>query len=216
MKPLSNYLAEALEIEKTNGSYRTVVLLRHEGIETGKLTKEEFIELMKADLKKATSDYLKAIRGDQERNKHDYMDRRRKEAEEFASKKWKTDAKRQQYIDNAMTNAESLYKDMDGSIFFDFKPDVGLGLPGVCILDDSTPDSQLGMCFDKLAETKWWQYGTGWAFKYECHTNSLISSFRPWIDLLMDESHTAERRRDQEHLDKAVSDYYAKATYTGD
>ena len=121
MKSLSNYLIEALQVERTNGSYRTVVLLRHEGINTSNLSKEEFIQLMKEDLQNAQALYSKEVRAARETTKPAYMERKRQEAEEFANKKWKTDKRKQEYIDNALANAEEVWNNFKTDIFFDFK-----------------------------------------------------------------------------------------------
>lgn len=219
MKSLSNYLIEALQVERTNGSYRTVVLLRHEGINTSNLSKEEFIQLMKEDLQNAQALYSKEVRAARETTKPAYMERKRQEAEEFANKKWKTDKRKQEYIDNALANAEEVWNNFKTDIFFDFKPDVRNGIPGVCILKSDTPDSQLGRCYEELAKSKWWQYGKGWAFKYECGMSTLLYSFRPWIDLLMNESEAEERKREQKRLDDEIQAWYDRkgsGGYTGD
>lgn len=208
IEPLANYLNEAIEIN-SDGYYRTVTLFRHENVDCPNLTQEEFIAMMRADLKKALDEYENTIHGEAVQSHKDYVARRTKEAEEFAAKKWKTDKRRQEYVQRAILNAENdkwhLRKE---GIFFDFKPDVRQGIPGVCILSPDSDDNKLARCYEEQAKSKWWKKATGWAFKYECGKNSLRYSFRPWIELITDESTAAERKREQKALDDAISAWY--------
>ena len=218
MEPLASYINEAVTIN-TDGYYRTVTLLRHENIDCPNLTQEEFIELMHADLEKALDEYKNTIHGEVIQNHKDYVARRTKEAEEFAAKKWKTDKRREEYVKRAIFNAENdKWSLREAGIFFDFQPDVSQGIPGVCILTPDSDDNHLARCFEEQAKTKWWKKATGWVFKYECGKNSLRHSFRPWIELIMDESSSAERKREQEALDNAISAWYGGQAghWTGD
>jgi len=217
MEPLISYINEAV-ITNTDGYYRTVTLLRHENIDCANLTEDEFVELMRADLEKVLDEYKGIIHGEIVQDLKDYVARRTKEAEEFAARKWKTDKRRQEYVKRAIFNAENDRGRLrEQGIFFDFKPDVRQGIPGVCILSPESSDQQLRSCYKELVDSKWWKKGKGWVFKYECGKNSLRHSFRPWIDLIMDESSSAERKREQKALDDAIQDWYdSKGPYTGD
>jgi len=221
MQPLINYVREAVQIDKTSKGYRTVTILRHEDIDIPNLSKEEFIRLMKEDLQKAQAEYSKLVAPENERSKQRYIEYRLNDARNFAERKWKTERKRQEYIKNAEERIRKEAERFGSSddMFWDFKPHVDNGIPGVCILRADTGDNQLARCYEEWVTSKWWKKGTGWAFKYECRDKSLISCFRPWIDLLMDESSTAERKREQQNLDQAIADWYASVPsggYTGD
>lgn len=218
MEPLISYINEAIEINK-NEYYRTVTLLRHENIDCPNLTVDEFVEMMHQDLEKALDEYKNAIHGEIKQDHKSYVEYRTKEAEEFAAKKWKTDKRRQEYVKRAIFNAENdTWRLREAGIFFDFRPDIDVASPQVCTISPSSSDKDLALCFKEVSKSKWWQKATGWVFKYECDKKTLRYSFRPRIDLIMDESSTAERKREKEALDNAISAWYGGSAghWTGD
>lgn len=217
MEHLTSCINEAVTIN-TDGYYRTVTLLQHKNIDCPNLTQDEFIELMQADLEKALDEYKNIIYGEVVQSRKDYVAYRTKEAEEFAAKKWKTNKRREEYVQRVIFNAENdLWHICEAGIFFDFKPNVTEYIPGVCILSPGDDDNKLARCFEKQTESKWWKKATGWVFKYECGKDSLRHSFRPWIELIMDESSSAERKREEKALDDAISAWYGRqGSWTGD
>lgn len=218
MEPLYNYLREAVEIN-SDGYYRTVTLVRRENIKCAELTADQFVEMMWEDLENALDEYKNLNHGEAIERHKEYVERRVKEAEAFAAKKWKTDKRRQEYIDRAKFNAENdTWHLREKGIAFDFHPGVDNGIPGVCILSPTNvTEQQLKACFDKVSAAKWWKKGTGWALKYKCAKDSFRNSFRGEVVLLMDESSTAERKQEQKSLDNAIQAWYnGRGTYAGD
>lgn len=224
MKDIKNYINEAVEFELIKTEYReygVVTLVRREDVDCSTISKEEFIKLMGEDLHNAIEEYGKIIKPLNDERLKQYIENDIKQAERFAEKKWKSQKKRDEYIENARKNTESkkYYLDDYKRIFFDFKPDKGdMGISYDCILDIKTDDNQLSKCFDKIKDSKYFKKATGWVFKYESNSKDKIGyySFRPYIDLLLDENSKAEQKRDAEQLAKSVQDFYTNSNYWGD
>lgn len=222
MKRLSEYINESYEIEETNkyGSYVTVTLVRRENLDLANISKEDFIKFILEDYKEAVSEYDKIIKPLNEKRRKDLIERDVKSAIKFAEKKWKTDKKRNEYVENIRKNAEAKewYMDKADRIFFDCKPDKGeMGINQVCIFDKETDEKQLEKAYEVLMNSKYFKKGTGWAFKYDASSKEhLYYSFRPYVDILLNESDKAEQQRDEENLTKAVDDFYKDAKYWGD
>ena len=218
MKNITEYINEALEIEDSTSSYRIVTLLRHENIKCGKLTEEEFCELIEADLKEAAKIYADARKPEKEAASKAYMELRRKQLTEYAEKKWKTEKKRNEYIENAMANlnaSRSLYDDKLDFVDFDVEPWEN-GIHGTCILHPSKIKAEAPRCFADIKDNKYFKRATGWAIKYEANKDSLRSCFRPYIDLLGDESLKKEMAEDRKRLADAITSFYANTNYWGD
>lgn len=225
MQSLKEYVMENADFEIIKTEYReygVVTLVRRENVDCANISKEDFVKFMAEDLKTAVDEYAKICKPINDQRKKDLIERDVKAAIKFAEKKWKTQKKRDEYVENARKNAEAKkwYLDDPKRIFFDFKPDKGkMGIPEVCILrGEGTDDKQLERCYDELQDSKYFKKGTGWAFKYESHAKDKISTyaFRPYVDLLLDESDRAEQKRDEENLTKAIDAFYAHSNYWGD
>ena len=221
MKTFENFLGEALEISEISGGYRIVTLLKHEGLDLVNMTEDDFVMLMSEDLKKAYQEYEQVRTPERAANKMKAIEREIEYAQKYAERKWKTQKKRDEYMAEFKVNIEKRYADYGKTdrLFFDFKPEVGNGLPGVCVLKPDTDERQLRACFDELVKSRWWKKGTGWAFKYEASKYDLATHFRPWIELIMSESDAAQRRKEQKMLDDSIAAYYdsvGSGGYTGD
>ncbi len=225
MKDIKTYISESAEFELIKTEYReygVVTLVRHENLDLANMSKEEFVKLMGADLKEAVAEYAKIVKPLNNERVKDNIEREIRQATKFAEKKWKTEKKRNEYIENARKNAEAKkwYLETPERIFFDLKPDKGqMGINEVCILrGDKTDDKQLEKCYDELQNSKYFKKGTGWAFKYESHSKEKASTyaFRPYVDILLDESDKAEQKRDEDNLTKSVQQFYANTNYWGD
>ena len=225
MKDLVTYINENVEfdiIKTEHSEYGVVTLVRRENVDCANISKEDFVKFIGEDLKNAVDEYAKIVKPINDQHKKDLIERDVKAAIKFAEKKWKTQKKRDEYIENARKNAEAKkwYLDDPNRIFFDFKPDKGKqGISDVCILrGEGTNDKQLERCYDELQESKYFKRGTGWAFKYESSSKDKIStySFRPYVDLLLNESDKAEQQRDEENLAASIKAFYANSNYWGD
>lgn len=214
---------EELELEKGDSGYYNVVLCRREGLDLSTISEEDFIKYMMEDLEKAGKEYVAAVTPIREKEREAYIEREVKKAARFAEKKWKTDKKRNEYIENIRKNVEaSPYwnrKPTMSDIWFDFKPDTGsMGIPSYCMLKPGeVTEKQLSQVYNEYKDNKFFKKGKGWAFKYETSNEKYLNvSFRPWVDILMSESDKAEQKREAEELAAAVRDFYKDTKYWGD
>lgn len=221
MKTFENFLGEALEIAEIFGGYRIITLLKHDGLDLTNMTEDDFVILMSEDLKRAYNEYERVRTPERTADKMKAIEREMVYAKKYAERKWKTQKLRDEYMDKFKTNIEKRYESWGKTdrLQFDFKPEVGNGLPEVCVLRPDADERQLRACFDELVKSRWWKKGTGWTFKYEASKYDLATHFRPWIELIMSESDAAQRRKEQKMLDDGIAAYYASAGsggYTGD
>ena len=221
MKSLNNYINEAVEFEKIKNRFGVVTLVRRENVDCASLSKEKFIKLIAEDLNTAIEEYCKIAKPINDENRKERVERAVRIAAEFAKKKWKTQKKQDEYIENARKNEQSKtwFEEDPKRIFFDFKPDKGnMGIPEVCILKADSDESQLEKCYDEIKNSKYFKNATGWAFKYESNSKEKITTyaFRPYVDLLLDATSREEQKRDEENLTKAVQSFYANSNYWGD
>ena len=223
MKNLKEYLLESISVEKVDG--RTIVtLVRRENLDLVNLSEEDFIKYIKEDFQTALEEYRKVVEPYNEESKKTYMDRMLADAVKFAETKWKTNKKREEYIEKVKAtttqNIEKGYylgrKKVDG-IFFDLKPDASMGIRSECVINKESSDRDLKIAFEEMQKSKFFKKGTGWAFKYWASSKDDLSySLRPYIDILLDESTRAEQKRDERNLSAAVDDFYSNTTYWGD
>ena len=225
MKSLNRYINEAAELELIKTEYReygVVTLVRREDIDCANISKEDFVKFIGEDLKTAVDEYCKIAQPINDQRKKELVERDVEAAIKFAEKKWKTAKKRNEYIENARKNSEAKkwWLDDPKRIFFDFKPDKGdMGINDVCILrGEGTNEQQLEKCYEEVKDSKYFKKATGWAFKYESRQKDKISTyaFRPYVDLLLDESTRAEQKRDEEKLANAIQSFYSNSDYWGD
>lgn len=223
MKSLNSYILESYEIEKNKklgGKYVTVTLLRHENLDLANMSKKDFIKFILEDYKKAVEEYKPICDKLNDDYRKSYVYNQINAATHFAEKKWKTEKKRKEYIDNIRKNAEEakIYMEQPERIFFDLKPDKGqMGISSYCIIDNESNEESLAKCYDEMQASKYFKKGIGWAFKYDASSKDRLSvAFRPYIDILLNESDAAEQQRDAEMLSKAVEDFYKNTNYWGD
>jgi len=223
MKNLKDYIIESVDFEIIKNNYKNycvVTLVRRE-VDCKSISKEDFVKFIKEDLQKAVNEYTEIVKPYNEARIKSHIDIEVKHAIVFAEKKWKTQKKRDEYIANVKKNAENqkLYLEDPKKIFFDFQPNKGdMGINYDCILRVNDSDEKLAKCYDEVKSSKYFNKATGWAFKYESSSKDKPStySFRPYVDLLLDESTRAEQKRDEEMLNKAIEDFYKNSNYWGD
>ena len=225
MKKIVDYINEAVEFEKVKSTFGrdmgVVTLLRHEDIDCGNLSEEEFVSLMKADLDKAIVEYAGICKEYNDKVIADRVEKAKKDAIAYAEKKYKKQSYKDKYIQNAIKNAEDSkwFLENPENIFFDFWPEKGQnGIPGVCILTKKSTESQLKQCYEKLQGSKYFKKATGWAFKYESKDKDALSicSFRPYIDVIIDDDLRSEQARDEKRLADSIEKFYAGSNYWGD
>jgi len=222
-----------IRFENKSDGYRVATILSRK-VNTANLTNDEFISAIKADLKEANSAYkallIPSLVEWRTKSNEQYVERMTRVAKEYAVKMWKTEKRRAQYIEKevalakerAESSLKSLYSEIERGLydlFFDFQPEPGNSIPGVCILKEDSSDMQLERCFEILRETEWWKKASGWVLKYECGKDSVRSGFRPWIELILDEETQKRRDAQQKSIDDEIMAYYANkksGEYCGD
>ena len=225
MKSLSNYINESIEfdlIDSYYGKIGVVTLVKREGIDCANLSKEDFVSFMNEDIKIAHEEYSKICKKYNDDFISKQVEKAKKNAIEYAEKKYKRQSYKDKYIQNAIKNAENskaFFSDAD-KIFFDFKPDTGEnGINSVCIISPKdVTDSQLEKCYDIVSKSKYFKKATGWSFKYESQNKDKVSvySFRPYIDLILDENTRSEQQRDADRLRDSINNFYKDSNYWGD
>jgi len=220
MKDIKTYILEAAEWEQTKESgYGVMTLIRREDLDLSTISEEDFIKFILEDYNKAVEEYAKICKPLNDKKIEDNIEREVKQSIKFAEKKWKTEKKRTEYVENIRKNAKEkkLFLEDPKRIFFDLKPDKGqMGIRQECIINASSNEKTLKIAYEEMQKSKYFKRGTGWAFKYDAYGKDKNYSFRPYIDILLDESSREEQKRDEETLSNAIASFYANSNYWGD
>lgn len=190
------------------------VLVERE-VNCSELNCEDFVKMMSEDFGKAIKehdDYLLPI----EKAKHDeYVNKHTEYVKEcamkFAERKWKTEKKRQEYINNELANIKFSSFRHSKLAFFDFNVNPGkMGISGACILDcDKIDERKLANCFNYIKDNEYFKAANGWILEDHIYG-------RPQILLKLPEDVQKKFDDDRESLNKAVSDFYDGCRYFGD
>ena len=205
-------------------NYRTITLTSR-NINCSNITAEEFISAMFSDLLEAEEKYNDLYIPEWEAQKvKDFNNRLtsvRNRAMKIAEKKWKTEKKRNAFIENEVKKFRKEYKISDfyySLSFFDFKVNPGeMGISGDCSIsyNELTPN-KLRRCFEAVKDNKYFKKATGWKLTYTASDNSYRSSFRPHIELIVDADTAAQMKKDADDLTASVNSFYKNCTYWGD
>lgn len=216
-----------VKILNANSSYPTVVLTSVE-MNCSSITEDEFIDTIKKCLVEANKEYkelvvpkYKEFIAEQYINNLEFSIKR---AKMYAESKWKTEKRRNQYIeevkantkkdyDNRLSKLENVYID-----FFDFDGNCGTinGINSNCIIRNDVTDKQLKACFNTLQTTKYFNKAIGLEFKYDANPRTYTYSFRPSIELVLPEEVEKVAVKERENLEKCISSFYSSNNYTGD
>lgn len=179
-------------------------------IDCSKLTRAEFINVMTQDLKDARQKYHdifypEAYKKHQELNEY-HRNSTLKNAIKFAEKKWKTEKRRQQYIEEMMKECEENITNSNSSFFypisfFDFNVEpIRNGIPDDCILRYDN-EEKLGRCYDRIKDNKYFKNAKGWQL-IDRHNS------RPYVKLILSEELEKEYNGEKETLYRAVTEFY--------
>lgn len=184
-------------------------------VDCSNITKETFVELMFKNLKEAIKVYdaywLPIEKKRHEESVERSIEYTLKRAQSYAEKKWKTEKKRQEYIENEMANfkpSEFWYSELT---FFDFDVEPWRnGLSGNCCLNTKNVTSkQLENCFETIKDNKYFKQAKGWIL--EDH-----HGFRPQIKLILSEEVQKQFDKDEQDLADDIRRFYANCSYPGD
>ena len=193
----------------------TVLITRN--VNCSSLSKRQFQKIMFEDLNQARSNYHEMFYPVQWERHKQFVEKQKanvlKNATEYAEKKWKTEKKRQQYINNKMIefNAKPSSFYFYDITFFDLDVEPWKnGLPGVCCLNCKDINVEdIGRCFDYIANNKYFKAATGWQLIHREHSRS-------YIKLILSDEMEKLYHKEAEELTKAVCDFYRGCRYFGD
>jgi len=204
--------------------YRWITLTSR-NIDCSTITVEEFISAMFADFLEAQDKYNELYIPEWEarkvKNFENHIACVLKHATKVAEKKWKTEKRRNAYIESEVKKArkeykfDSFYYDLS---FFDFNVTPGeMGLSGNCCISyrDLTPEA-LRRCFNEIKDNKYFKKALGWKLTYEASNNSYQVSFRPQIKLIVDKETENQMENDEKRLTESVCKFYENCNYWGD
>ena len=216
-----------VKILNANSSYPTVVLTSVE-INCSSITEDEFIDTIKKYLAEANKAYkelvvpkYKEFITEQYINNLEFSLKR---AKTYAENKWKTEKRRNQYIEEVKANAKKDYDNRLSKLenisidFFDFDGNCGTvnGINSNCIIRNDVTDKQLKACFNTLQATRYFNKAIGLEFKYDANQRTYTYSFRPSIELVLPEEVEKVAVKERENLEKCISSFYSSNNYTGD
>ena len=202
----------------------TIKLISRTGLNLAEISKEDFVKFMAEDIKAAHEKYNELYRPEWEQRNAEHkvyvVERAKENATKYAERKWKTEKKRQPYIEAEIEKAKNHLKDLyyDDLTFFDFDVNPGsMGINGTCILDAiNTSKKALEMCYDTIKDAKYFKQASGWSLEYDVYgENTYRTAFRPHIQLTGNNVE-AEMKADKEALAKSVREFYKNTTYFGD
>lgn len=220
MKDINIFISESLEWEQTReDGYGVMTLVRHENLDLANLSEENFIKFILEDFKTAVEEYTKICKPLNDKRIQDRIEYETKAAIKYAEKKWKTQNKRDEYVENIKKNVanKKIYLEDPKRIFFDLKPDKDqMGIRQECVINAKSTEKTLKIAYEEMQKSEYFKKGTGWAFKYDSLGKDKNYVLRPYIDILLDESARAEQKRDEETLSQSVKNFYKNSNYWGD
>lgn len=205
-------------------NYRSIDLVSR-NIDCSKITAEEFVSSMFSDFLEAQEKYDELYVPEWVDNKiksfYSYIESTKNKAIKYAEKKWKTEKKRNMFINSAIDHAKRDYKWNSWYYnlgFFDFNVEPWkISLSGNCCIgyNDLTFEKLL-RCFNEVKDNKYFKQAKGWKLTYEASENSYRCSFRPQIKLIVNDEVAAQMKKDEDDLTTAVNKFYENCHYWGD
>ena len=182
-------------------------------VDCSTITKDDFIKFMMEDLHNSKEEYRK-LHFQVEKAKFEDLEVRRKEsikkrARIFAEKKWKTEAKRNAYVEQEMTKYVPRTFKFYGITYFDFHVEPWSNCLSNTFSIDKVTTKDLGKCYDEIKENKYFKNAIGWIL--EDHRYSRLQ-----IKLILPEEYEKMWKTDMENLGKAIGEFYKNTKYFGD
>ena len=210
---------------------RNEVTLVERLVDLGTITFEDFKNELMADFNNACELYDEINKAGNKAAKQHIFDYKMKEAQKYAELKWKTEKRRNQYIEerrkqileNLETNRS--WEVTSKGIFFDFDPNPGANfIPGVNIIKRNVFNEEneefLRRAFKNLVNSKYFRKAKGWKFRYQGSNEKSLhpysSAFRPSIELILDENVQRQLEAEEKSLADAIHSFYSRSNYWGD
>ena len=191
---------------------KTILVTRK--INCSELSMEQFVELMGNDLKIAYEEYVRIFKPIDEARYNLNVERNKiaveLKAREYATKKWKTDKKRDAYVAKEVAKIKVEPFKFYPVSFFDFEVEPWKnGISECCILHPFETVERLKQCFEYIKDNEYFKSAKGWQLID-------VRNFRPEIKLILDEEmenkyHNAERK-----LSESIFEFYKNTNYCGD
>ena len=142
-----------------------------------------------------------------------------------AEKKYKRQSNRDKYIANEMQKIKRTSNFTSSISYVDFQPDKSrMSIPYSCILTIEEVEQKAPNCFEIIKDDKYFKNAKGWCIKYQTlfskingvENRTLRSSFRPFVDMILDDNLNKELEQSVDALAKSVASFYEGCTYFGD
>lgn len=193
-------------------------------VDCSKISFEEFLLMITTDINSALVEYDRLYipwLKDARKREYEYrLNSTRSRAEEFALRKWKTESRRQKYIDNAIQEFKDNFKtgnNYNRLSFFDFDTDPSkMSSTAVISVESINNKNYMHRIYDALVNSKYFTKGIGWELCYQASEKSYDIAFRPQIKLIVTDQVAQEMETDRQNLNKSVSEFYANTVYFGD
>lgn len=132
-------------------------------------------------------------------------------AKKYAEKHWKTEKKRNEYIENELNKLINSPFKYNTITYFDFDVNPGsLGISNNCILSyNNLSKEAMIRCFNEIKDNKYWKSANGWIL--EDH-----HGFRPQIKLILNKDNEDNFKHDAKVLLDAMNKFYEGDNWTGD
>lgn len=183
------------------------------------MTAPEFISAIRSDFEEALEKYndgyskeyvLNYIYG--YNSGRDYVKR---SAEKFAEKKWKTEKRRNAYVEEKLRNFKYNEPYYCGLTFFDIK-DAPSKMGSYSISYDMLTDETLERYYRLLMKSDWFKKAIGWKFTIDTDEGRFSYYGRPSIKLLFDPETEAAWNDARKKLEDDVMAFYSNCHYWGD
>lgn len=184
------------------------------------LSKDEFVKMMLVDMSQAKKNYDDAHYHEalERHNKYitEKLERDKLKAIEYAYKKWKTEKKRNEYVNKMMVESENKSENIkfhyNTVTFFDFDFNPGdNGISGNCVVniekDVATTTRALECCFNEIKDNKYFKEAFGW---------KLINSSRPYVELILPTEFEKMFHDEKKALVESIIKFYENTYYFGD
>ena len=154
----------------------------------------------------------------QAENFNHYVQLRKEKLIKEAETKYKTQSKREEYINTYLAEYISKWttdmaqnKGYHEISFFDFDVEPGTNyMHGTCSLKiDDLSDKKLEACWNDIKDNKYFKEAEGLQFEYD-------GTSRPQITLRLPHKIKKQFNQEYENLGKAIADFYSGSNYWGD
>lgn len=220
MKPLYEYINETL-IKNRNSDGEEVIYAMREGIDLKSITEEEFVQMMMEDAKDAYESYKQnhKIVDQILRQRERYIKTQTDRAIKYAESKWKTEKKRQEYIEKAK---ELIMKEVDNQWF---NRDRGACFRALTYISNSHPgcadvnavdlrERDLKSLLNELRRSEWWVGATGWKFTARSWKDDRCNGL--YIEPISKSFSWDKYREEWQRVTDAISSWLSDLKYFGD